>query len=453
MRVYPNILNYMEALKGRLVCDDRGEPIYFCGNRSVVFKTKCDGTVRALKCYTLDDPSRRERYAELSDALAGATTGMFVGYDYLDDHIVCADQNGDIGSFDCVMMEWVDGRSLTSALSEAVYFNRRDKIAELALRFLLLASELLRSPYVHCDIKPDNIMVRDDGSLVIIDIDPVRLKGDSRPRTETGTPGYRHPSAGKLRRADHCDDYPIVTVAATLFALADKPELWRDDADRVVFDPDECVSGYSRRVAEFAEKWRDRPYLLELLDMLLSEGAAIYGVAGAIGRAAVCLAGTEAIGGDTEPAELFDDAIDCGHGITLVSLAGQWGYLARDGVRRFYPTALPFSDGVAVMSEGDGVWCARDYELKTVFRIECEEMGSYSEGLAPVKIGGKWGYADKNGAVAISPAYDSCGAFSHGYAIVRRGELYGVTDRDGTLSRPLSETVIVRDEEGAIAAL
>ena len=42
MRVYPNILNYVEALKGRIVCDEIGEPVYFSGNRSVVFKVECE---------------------------------------------------------------------------------------------------------------------------------------------------------------------------------------------------------------------------------------------------------------------------------------------------------------------------------------------------------------------------------------------------------------------------
>lgn len=453
MRVYPNILNYMEALKECLVCDDSGCPVYFAGNRSVVFKAECGGAVRALKCYTLDEPSRRERYAELSDALAGTPLGIFVKYDYLDDYVVCADQNGSVGRFDCVAMEWVRGRSLTSALSEAAYFNRKEEIAGLALRFLLLASELLRSPYVHCDIKPDNIMVRDDGSMVIVDLDPVRLKGDVRPRTETGTPGYRHPSAGGLRRVDHCDDYPLVVVAVTLFALAEVPELWGGDADRVVFDPDECVAGYSRRVAEFAERWSNRPYLLCLLDMLLSQGAAIYGVAAAVERAAVCIAGVGMLGRDVYLSELFDDVVDCGDGMVLVSLAGQWGYLTRDGVRRFYPMALPFSDGAAVVSEGDGVWCAIDRAQNVLFRVECEELGSYSEGLAPIKIDGVWGYADRDGKVAVKPEYDCCYAFSYGCAIVRTGERYGVIDGDGTMLRPMSETVIVRGENGGIVAL
>lgn len=453
MRVYPNILNYVEALKGRIVCDEIGEPVYFSGNRSVVFKVECDGKVRAMKCYTLDDPLRRERYAELSEALVAVPSGVFVGYDYLEDYIVCADQNGDVGSFDCVMMEWVEGRSLTSALSEAVYFNRREVIAELALRFLRLASELLRSPYVHCDIKPDNIMVRDDGAMTVVDLDPVRLRGDKRPRTETGTPGFRHPCVTGLKRADHCDDYPIVVVAATLFALAEEPGLWGGDADRIVFDPDECATGYSRRVADFAIRWRDRPYLLGLLDMLLSEGAAVYGVVGAVERAIVCIAGAGALGRSVDPAELFDDAVDCGDGITLVSLVGQWGYLTSDGVERFYPVALPFSDDMAVVSEGDGRWCAMDRERNILFGLKCEELCSYSEGLAPVRIGGKWGYADSAGAVTIEPVYDYCGAFSNGCAVVRNGACYGVIDSYGVLLRPMSEGVIVRGENGEIVAL
>ena len=453
MRVYPNIMNYMEALRERLVCDDNGEPVYFSGNRSVVFKVESEGEFRALKCYTLDDPLRRNRYAELSKARAIDPADVLVECDYVEDYLICADQNGEVGSFDCLSMEWVEGRSLTLALSEAAYFNRKDKIRELACGFLRLASELLRSPYVHCDIKPDNIMVRDDGSMVIVDLDPVRLRGDRSHRSETGTPGYRHPRVSELRTADHCDDYPVAVVAVTLFALAEEPGLWGADADRVVFDPEQCLAGYCPRIAEFAARWHDRPYLLGLLDMLLSDGAAIYGVVAAIERAAVCVGGMAALGGVVDLPALFDDAIDCGGGITLVSLAGQWGYLTDAGAERFYAVALPFSEDRAVVLTGEGRWCVLDRAMNLLFCVECDELGSYSEGMAPVRVGDRWGYIDTEGRVAVEPFYDYCGAFLDGCAIVRKGELYGVIDKNGALLRPMSSSAVVRDEDGKIAAL
>ena len=56
---------------------------------------------------------------------------------------------------------------------------------------------------------------------------------------------------------------------------------------------------------------------------------------------------------------------------------------------------------------------------KWVIQPTFDAAYSFSEGLAPVKIDGKWGYVDKTGRLAISPRYESApSAFSEGYAVV-----------------------------------
>ncbi len=48
-----------------------------------------------------------------------------------------------------------------------------------------------------------------------------------------------------------------------------------------------------------------------------------------------------------------------------------------------------------------------------------EEADSFSEGLARVKTGGKWGYIDKQGKLVIEPKLDEAERFSDGLALVR----------------------------------
>jgi hypothetical protein len=71
----------------------------------------------------------------------------------------------------------------------------------------------------------------------------------------------------------------------------------------------------------------------------------------------------------------------------------------------------------------------------------------FSEGLASVKLDGKWGYVDKTGQYAIPPRFDSAMPFCAGVAIVEtfhkfgksndgfRGRLYkgkhGIIDHNG----------------------
>jgi hypothetical protein len=65
------------------------------------------------------------------------------------------------------------------------------------------------------------------------------------------------------------------------------------------------------------------------------------------------------------------------------------------------------------------------------------QWGDYFyEGLAAVKIGGKWGFIDGSGKTIVKPAYDRAWHFSEGYAPVQVGKSFGYIDRTGTLVVP-----------------
>ncbi|HAA27993.1 MAG TPA: hypothetical protein DCE56_10440 [Cyanobacteria bacterium UBA8553] len=61
------------------------------------------------------------------------------------------------------------------------------------------------------------------------------------------------------------------------------------------------------------------------------------------------------------------------------------------------------------------------------------QADSFSEGLARVKIGNKWGYIDKKGKLVIQPQFDEAASFSEGLALVKNYQivsLQGVTNGD-----------------------
>lgn len=62
--------------------------------------------------------------------------------------------------------------------------------------------------------------------------------------------------------------------------------------------------------------------------------------------------------------------------------------------------------------------------------------GSFSEGLAGVKINGKWGFIDKSGTLVIPAKYKSAEKFSEGLAMVKVKNKYGFIDKNGTLVIP-----------------
>jgi hypothetical protein len=55
----------------------------------------------------------------------------------------------------------------------------------------------------------------------------------------------------------------------------------------------------------------------------------------------------------------------------------------------------------------------------------------FSEGLAPVCLGGKWGYISAEGNLAINPQYEEAGLFAGGLAHVRAIGKYGLIDKEG----------------------
>ena len=62
---------------------------------------------------------------------------------------------------------------------------------------------------------------------------------------------------------------------------------------------------------------------------------------------------------------------------------------------------------------------------------------SFSEGLAAVQVGGKWGYLDLVGKQAIAPKFDSPGAFSEGLAaVVQAGKAVYIDKTGKVVLRP-----------------
>ncbi|MBR6728809.1 MAG: WG repeat-containing protein [Clostridia bacterium] len=62
-----------------------------------------------------------------------------------------------------------------------------------------------------------------------------------------------------------------------------------------------------------------------------------------------------------------------------------------------------------------------------------EEIGAFSEGLAPACTEDGYGYIDTNGQTVIDHSFDAAKPFSEGYAAVKENELFGYIDSSGEL--------------------
>src|SRR4051812_40241607 len=75
-------------------------------------------------------------------------------------------------------------------------------------------------------------------------------------------------------------------------------------------------------------------------------------------------------------------------------------------------------------------WGYIDKGGKMVIPTQFERAGSFSEGLAEVRLG-RWGYVDASGKIVINPQFDHAFAFSDGLAAVDFGGRYGYVDTAG----------------------
>ena len=77
-----------------------------------------------------------------------------------------------------------------------------------------------------------------------------------------------------------------------------------------------------------------------------------------------------------------------------------------------------------------GKWGYLDTRGRLAIPHRYDEAGNFSENLAAVRIGAKWGYIDSAGEVVIQPGYDDAGEFRGGAALVWIGSEYFLIDRE-----------------------
>ena len=208
------------------------------GNFAVVFKMKDErsGKFYAIKCFTKEQEGRAEAYREIAKELKDVSSPYILSIRYIEKELfVDTDQTVET-EFPVLLMDWVEGKTLDKYLRENL--DDRYALEMLAYRFSQLAQWLIPQPFAHGDLKPDNILVRGDGTLVLVDYDGMyvpAMKGQKA--RELGSPDFRHP----LRTADdfdeHIDDFPIVSILLSLKAISIKPLLLEEfgESNRLLF--------------------------------------------------------------------------------------------------------------------------------------------------------------------------------------------------------------------------
>lgn len=245
---YPLISEYLAAIRDAKdnldklshlvpVMDKYGEPYRSSGAFAVVFKMKDEQTGKcyALKCFTEEQEGRAEAYRKIAEELEFVDSPYITSVKYLEKEMF-VDSNCENEEFPVLLMDWIEGETMETYV--AVNYTDTHAMSMLCYRFCKMAVWLRSQSFAHGDIKPDNIMVRPDGTLTLVDYDGMfvpAMKGQKSPTI--GTKDFSHP----LRTIDDfdetIDDFALASIALSLKAISLDPSLLQTygASDRLLF--------------------------------------------------------------------------------------------------------------------------------------------------------------------------------------------------------------------------
>ena len=228
---YPTISEYVKAIQDAgdnleelahltPVLDDHGEPYRSSGAFAVVFKMqdKSSGKYYALKCFTEEQEGRADAYRQIADELDLLDSPYITSVKYMEKELF-VDSQCEEDEFPVLLMDWVDGETMEAYI--AANYQNQSAMSMLCYRFGKMAAWLRSQSFAHGDVKPDNIIIRPDGSLTLVDYDGMfvsSMKGSKSPTI--GTKDFSHP----LRTVDDfdetIDDFSLASIALSLKAIS-----------------------------------------------------------------------------------------------------------------------------------------------------------------------------------------------------------------------------------------
>ena len=233
---YPLISEYVKAIQDAddnldklayltPVLDNHGEPYRSSGAFAVVFKMqeKSTGKYYALKCFTEEQEGRADAYRQIADELDMVDSPYITSVKYMEKELF-VDSQCEEDEFPVLLMDWVEGETMEAYI--AANYHNQSAMSLLCYRFGKMAAWLRSQSFAHGDVKPDNIIIRPDGSLTLVDYDGMfvsSMKGCKSPTV--GTKDFSHPLRTMDDFDETIDDFSLASIALSLKAISMKSTL------------------------------------------------------------------------------------------------------------------------------------------------------------------------------------------------------------------------------------
>lgn len=216
-------------------------PVMYTGGFCVVFPYKTSNAKYAVRCWHAQVDGAQERMKRISEFLTQQNLPYFVNFQYEEDGI-----NTSKGILPIVVMDWVDAKPLKNYIHDII--GNQSALDSLADNFLQMVSDLHHIGISHGDLQHGNILVKNDGSLVLVDYDSLYVPSISGYSSVTnGLWGYQHPARFSMTQVSSKADYfSELIIYTSIKALSKFPNLWSElnieNTDTMLFSKEDIES-------------------------------------------------------------------------------------------------------------------------------------------------------------------------------------------------------------------
>lgn len=255
-----------EELKGGECVKFNGYDVErYTGGFCVVFPFNCRNGKVAVRCWhaQLDNIQRRTKL--ISEELESLDLPYFVKFKYVDKGIATSE-----GIEPIVIMDWVKASPFKDYIEE--HLNDKQALRSLNANFLEMVKCLHSHNISHGDLQHGNILVKADGTLVLVDYDSMYVPNiDGFDDEVKGLEGYQHESRWTNQKATPKADYfSELVIYLSINALIEVPELWNQlkmgDSETMLFSGKDIKSKGSAPIFQLLRKY---PSLAPLTDKLI----------------------------------------------------------------------------------------------------------------------------------------------------------------------------------------
>ncbi|MBD5163313.1 MAG: protein kinase family protein [Bacteroidales bacterium] len=228
-------------LKGGQPVKKNGRLTKYAGGFCVVYPYETATKKYAVRCWHVGVEDIRQRTKRISDTLKSTNLPYFVGFEFVTEGILTAQ-----GPQDIVVMDWVNGNPLKTYIAKNI--SNPQRLVELANAFKKMVVELHSLHIAHGDLQHGNILVDDNGNIVLVDYDSIYVPALSGYSDDIkGLVGYQHPSRWENETLNEKVDYfSELIIYTSLVALSKYPNLWfelnLEDTETLLFSADDISS-------------------------------------------------------------------------------------------------------------------------------------------------------------------------------------------------------------------